>query len=208
MLQIRGEDMSKSLGNMVTVDEFLSDHEGDVLRMLILNASYRAPLVFTDEVIDQAERGLERIKGAFRPGVPSSEVDLKVRADLLQKIQETQGGFTTAMDDDFNSSAALAEIFELVRSINSARDAGVDEDTLEKAQDAVRELAGVLGLELEDKAAVPLGAEPYIDLLIQVREDLRNAKQFALADLIRDRLLELGIAIEDGKAGTTWKLEK
>lgn len=208
MLQIRGEDMSKSLGNMVTVDEFLGEHEGDVLRMLILNASYRAPLVFTDEVIDQAERGLERLKGAFRPGMPSSEVDPKIQADLLQKIQETQNGFTTAMDNDFNSSAALAEIFDLVRSINSARDAGVDEDTLEKSQEAVREFAGVLGLKLEDKAPVLLGAEPYIDLLIQVREDLRSAKQFKLADMIRDRLLELDIALEDGKAGTTWKLER
>ncbi|OGO20755.1 MAG: cysteine--tRNA ligase [Chloroflexi bacterium RBG_16_48_8] len=208
MLQIRGEEMSKSLGNMVTVDQFLSEHEGDVLRFLVLNASYRAPLVFTDEVVEQARRGLERLKGAFRPVASSVETDPSSQHDLIEMIQKAREGFESAMDDDFNSSAALAVLFELVRRINVARDAGVDAHTLGKAQDTLRELTRVLGLQLADKSVALLDAEPYIHLLIQVREELRNAKQFALADTIRDRLLQLGITLEDGKTGTTWKLRR
>jgi cysteinyl-tRNA synthetase len=208
MLQIHGEDMSKSVGNMVTVDQFLSEHEADVLRILILNANYRAPLIFTDNVVEQAERGLERLKGAFRPAVPADEVDANISLELTRKINEAREGFTLAMDDDFNSSVALAALFELVRSINTARDSGVDAETLMDAQETLRELAGVLGLQLQERRSEPLGAEPYIQLLIQVREELRAAKQFVLADRIRDRLIELGIALEDGKTGTTWKLDR
>jgi len=208
MLQIRGEDMSKSLGNMVTVEEFLSQHEGDALRMLVLNASYRAPLVFTGEVVQQAKRGLERLKGAFRPAIPSPDMEPPVQTELIKKVEETRNGFIAAMDDDFNSPAALAVLFELVRSINVARDAGVDKATLQQAQGTLKELTGVLGLELEDKSDSLLSAAPYIELLIQVREELRNAKQFALADMIRDRLLDLDILLEDGKTGTTWKLNQ
>jgi cysteinyl-tRNA synthetase len=208
MLQIHGEDMSKSVGNMITVDRFLSEHDGDVLRIMILNASYRAPLVFTDDVIEQAERGLERLKGAFRPAVPADEVDPIPQQELIRKVQEIRDGFVSVMDDDFNTSAALALLFELVRSINTGRDAGVDAETIMEAQDTVRDLAGVLGLQLQDKKAIPLDVEPFIQLLIQVREDLRIAKHFALADRIRDRLHELGITLEDGKTGTTWKIDR
>lgn len=208
MLQIRGEDMSKSVGNMVTVDQFLSQHDADVLRILILNANYRAPLVFTDEVVEQAEKGLERLKSAFRPAVPLEDGDTGIQQALIRKTQETREVFKASMDDDFNSSAALASLFELVRSINASRDAGVDSHTLIKAQDTVRELAGVLGLQLTERRSAPFGAEPFIELLLTVRDELRTAKQFALSDMIRDRLLELGITLEDGKTGTIWKLDR
>jgi cysteinyl-tRNA synthetase len=208
MLQIRGEDMSKSVGNMVTVDQFLSEHDADVLRILILNANYRAPLLFTQEVVEQAERGLERIKGAFRQAVPDEELDQGIRQELLRKIQDSPRDFEIAMDNDFNTSAALAVLFDLVRNINTARDGGVDTEMLNEAQDTLRDLAGILGLELQDKKEHLIAAEPYIGLLIDVREELRNVKQFTLADMIRDRLLELGIALEDGKKGTTWKLDR
>jgi cysteinyl-tRNA synthetase len=208
MLQIGGEDMSKSVGNMVTVDQFLGDHEGDVLRMMVLNASYRAPLTFTDEVIEQAERGLERLRGALRPAEPSSDADPEVRQDLLQRAEETRQSFIKAMDDDFNTPSALAQLFELVRSINMARDSGVDDGALGEAQEVLKELSGVLGLRLDVQATTSAQAEPFIELLIQVREELREARQWELADRIRDRLLELGIALEDGKAGTTWKVQR
>jgi cysteinyl-tRNA synthetase len=208
MLQIGGEDMSKSVGNMVTVDQFLSDHEGDVLRILVLNASYRAPLTFTDEVVEQAQRGLERLRGALRPAEPSSKVDLKIKRELLQKADDVRQGFINAMDDDFNTPVALAHLFELVRTINMARDSGVEEGSLQKAQETLKELAGVLGLQLDVDTSTPREAQPFIDLLVQVREELRKAKQWELADLIRHHLLELGIALEDGKGGTTWKVQR
>lgn len=208
MMQISGEDMSKSQGIMVTIDQFLSEHEADALRMMILNANYRGPITFTDEVVDQAERGLERLRSALRKAVPSPMVDNELGEELLRKVEEVRTGFELAMDDDFNTASALAQLFDLVRAINSARDAGVDEETLGNAQIILGQLAGVFGLQLDVEEQASKEAEPFIDLLLQIRMELREAKQWELADLIRNRLEELGIAIEDGKDGTAWRIQR
>ncbi|NIM95109.1 MAG: cysteine--tRNA ligase [Anaerolineales bacterium] len=205
MLQIGGEDMSKSLGNMVTVDEFLADHSSDALRLMVLNASYRAPLIFTEEVIEQAERGLDRLMGALRPGVAGGDVDPEVTNALERKVVEVRNGFVDSMDDDFNSAGALAQLFDLVRSINQSRDAGVADATLQSAQATLKELAGVLGLRLERDDTVSSDATPFIDLLVSVRDELREAKEWALADMIRNKLEELGVLLEDEKSGTSWR---
>jgi cysteinyl-tRNA synthetase len=125
--------------------------------------------------------------------------------DLTTQVEKTRAGFETAMDDDFNTSEALSHLFELVRGINQARDAGVESETLGEAQQTLRELSEVLGLELELEWGIDREAEAFIELLIEVREELRQAQQWALADLIRDRLLTLGVHLEDGKEGTTWR---
>ena len=208
MMQIGGEDMSKSQGIMVTIDQFLTQHEGDALRMMILNANYRAPIIFTEEIVDQAERGLERLRSALRRAVSSPTADPELQAELARKIEEVRAGFETAMDDDFNSAAALAQLFDFVRAINSARDARVDEPTLGNAQSVLIELTSILGLRLEVEEQTPKEAEPFIDLLLQVREELREAKQWELADLIRNRLIELGITLEDGNDGTAWRIQR
>jgi cysteinyl-tRNA synthetase len=205
MLQLGGEKMSKSLGNLVSVEDFLSRHSGDVLRMLILNSSYRSPLTFTDEVVEQSERGLERLKTGLRPATPGAGSDGEIEAALEGQAATAKAGFLQAMDDDFNTPGALAQLFELVRSINQARDAGAGPEALGAAQQVLRELAGVLGLRLEEDDSRQREAGPFIQLLMEIREDLRKAKQYALADRIRVALQELGVTLEDGKAGTTWK---
>jgi cysteinyl-tRNA synthetase len=205
MLQLQGEKMSKSLGNVVTVEEFLENHNGNVLRMVILNASYRKPLKFNQDVIMQAERAWERLRGALRPAIPMAEVPEGVVADLAEHVEKTRVGFEAAMDDDFNTSEALSHLFELVRSINQARDAGVESEALGEAQRTLRDLSDVLGLELEIDGEIDREAEAFIELLIELREELRQAQQWALADLIRDRLSTLGVLLEDGKEGTTWR---
>jgi cysteinyl-tRNA synthetase len=113
------------------------------------------------------------------------------------------------MDNDFNSPAALAALFDLVRAINAARDAGLADDILAIGQQTLRELAGVLGLRLQPRQQTT-NAEvtPFIDLLVEVRSELRKAKQFALADLVRNRLNELGVILEDGPQGTRWKWDR
>jgi cysteinyl-tRNA synthetase len=205
MMQLGDEAMSKSTGNVFTVEDFLSRNEPDVLRILILNSSYRSPVVFNDEVIGQAEQALARLRGALKPARPMEEIPPEAEQMLANKQDSTKAGFEAAMDDDFNTASALGHIFELVRGINQARDDGVAKEVLEKAQSTLLELTGVLGLRIERQPDVRHEAAPFIDLLIEIRQDLRQAKHWDLADLIRDRLADLGVTLEDGKEGTTWQ---
>jgi cysteinyl-tRNA synthetase len=204
MMQLSGEAMSKSTGNVFNVNEFLDSYEGDVLRVLILNASYRSPLTFNEDVVEQAVRALDRIKGGLRPATPLTKIPAGTETTLAQATDETRRGFEASMDDDFNTAGALGHIFNLVKEINQARTAGLEAEPLGEAQETLRELTGVLGLKLSEEMLSGQEAKPYIDLLVEVRQELRQVKQWELSDLVRDRLADLGIQIEDGKEGPTW----
>jgi cysteinyl-tRNA synthetase len=205
MLQLQGEKMSKSLGNLVTIDDFLARHEADALRMMVLNGSYRAPLSYSDEIMDAAERGLDRLRSALKPA-PAGSVGAaaELRNTLDRQTESAQQTFVEAMDDDFNSSGGLAALFELVRAVNTARDSGATDAQLKPAQDTLKTLTGVLGLRLGEKKASGGDADKFIGLLVEVRNEARKQKNWALSDLIRDRLKELGVGIEDNKDGTIW----
>ena len=204
MLQLGGEKMSKSLGNIISIKEFLAKRDGDVMRMLVLNGTYRAPLVFNDETLDSAEKGLERIKSALKPAsAATSSASPEALAALSAQVEATRTEFTSAMDDDFNTAGALGALFDLVRAVNTARDAGADDSQLKPGQDTLRELTGILGLRLTEKTGSG-DADKFVNLLVEVRSEVRKQKLWPLSDLIRDRLKELGVSIEDGKQGTTW----
>ncbi len=207
MVQLSGEKMSKSLGNLVTIDEFLAEHEADVLRLLILGSHYRKPLAFSDTVVEDTERALARLRGALRPARGARESGPEAEA-VLAAAQAAQVAFEEAMDDDFNTAGALAALFDLVTEINRAREAGVGGAALAQAQDKLRELAGVLGLQLTAETAGAAQAAPFIDLLVELRGKLRAAKQWALADELRNRLLELGVVVEDTREGSTWRWQQ
>ena len=177
MLQLQGEKMSKSLGN----------------------------LSYSDEIMDAAERGLDRLRSALKPAnANTAGASADARSSLDQQTETAQQTFIDAMDDDFNSSGGLAALFELVRAINTARDSGATEAQLKPAQDTLKTLTGVLGLRLQDKKSSGGDADKFIALLVDVRTEARKQKLWAMSDLIRNRLKELGVAIEDGKDGTTW----
>lgn len=209
MLQLGGEKMSKSLGNLVTIEDFLAEHSGDVMRIIVLNSAYRNPLTFNDEVIGQAEKALERLRSALRPELPGSKGAPAATLDTLQKeSQSAKDHFIEAMDDDFNTAGALGRLFELVRVINQARADGATGDQLAGSQNLLRELAGVLGLTLkEEQASGSQAVGPFVDLLIEIRKELRKEKLWALSDKIRDRLAELNVVLEDSKEGTTWRFQ-
>jgi cysteinyl-tRNA synthetase len=204
MLQLGGEKMSKSLGNLVTIEDFLSRHSADALRMTILNSGYRGPLTFTEEVIGQSERALERLHSALRPELPSAKgaADLAV---LNRQVNITRDNFVESMDDDFNSAGALAVLFDLVREINQARANGATNAELKPAQDLLCELTTVLGLTMKETISGDQAAKPFIDLLVELRLELRKQKQYALGDMVRQRLTGLGVILEDSKDGTTWR---
>jgi cysteinyl-tRNA synthetase len=205
MLQLSGEKMSKSLGNLVTIKDFLARHEPDALRMMVLNSSYRNPLSYNDEIVSSAERGLERLRSALRPAHPgATSAPPDVLRSLQEQVEATRAGFRQAMDDDFNSAGALGHMFDLVRAVNQARDAGASPADLAPAQAVLSDLASVLGLRLE-RSETGGEAAAFIDLLVELRSQLRAQKLWALSDLVRDRLAGLGVVTEDGKEGTTWR---
>jgi cysteinyl-tRNA synthetase len=205
MLQLGGEKMSKSLGNIVSIKEFLSKHDADVMRMLVLNGAYRAPLIFNDGTLDSAEKGLDRLKSGFRPASPSARgISAEAAAAFAAQAESTRKSFTDAMDDDFNTPLAMAALYELVKAINTARDQGATDEQLKNAQAVLRELTGVFGLRLAEKKGSG-DADQFIDLLVEVRSEVRKQKLWQLSDLIRDKLKALGVTIEDTKGGTTWR---
>jgi cysteinyl-tRNA synthetase len=205
MLQLSGEKMSKSIGNLVTIEEFLASHPADTLRMLVLNSGYRNPLSYSDEILAQAERAIDRLRSALKPALPGASGIPAETAQVLNGLSTAaEQGFISSMDDDFNTSGALASLFELVRAINQARADGASAEQISAAQDAIRKLTGVLGLTLEKPDNSDHAVDGFVDLLIEIRKDLRANKLWQLSDKVRDRLVELGVILEDSREGTSW----
>ncbi len=205
MLQLGGEKMSKSLGNIVSIKDFLKKRDADVMRMLVLMGSYRAPLIFNDETQDAAEKSLDRIKSAFRPASVSAKgLAADAASALASQAETTKQSFTDAMDDDFNSPLALASLYELVKAINTARDNGATDEQLKPVQSTLRELTNVLGLRLQEKQGSS-EQDAQVETLIAERNEARKQKQWARSDEIRDQLKAMGVTIEDSKEGTKWR---
>ncbi len=208
MLQLSGEKMSKSIGNLVTIEDFLSRHPADALRMMVLNSGYRNPLSYSEEILTAAEKGIDRFRSALKPALGNasgaSEATLKSLQDQMDK---TDKGFVESMDEDFNSAGALAQLYELVRVINQTRADGGSDEQLRPAQDLLRQLTSVLGLSIEKTTGGNQAAEGFVDLLIDIRKDLRQNKMWALSDKIRDQLAAMGVILEDSKDGTSWHWE-
>ena len=195
MLRLGEDKMSKSIGNIVTVGEALSSYSPDALRLFFLSSHYRAPLLYTEANVAGQERALERLKNAVRLASAAS-------VGSTIDVSPAKAQFVEAMDDDFNTPRALAAMFDLAREINRGKDEGAD---VLGAQDTLRELSGVLGISL-DETAETSGAGPFVQMLVNVRTELRAARQFDIADSIRDRLSELGVTIEDTPEGTEWRI--
>ena len=188
------EKMSKSLGNIITIREGIENYGSDGLRIFVLTSHYRSPLTYSEEALESGKRAAERLRlAATIAGGDGPPSDIAV--------ETYRERFIEAMDEDLNTPAALAALFDLARDINRARDEGRG---IAEAQDSLRQLAGVLGLTLREPEAA-MGAAPFIDLLVQLRNDLREAKQFERADRVRSGLAEAGITLEDGAEGTRWR---
>ena len=197
LLQIDEGKMSKSFGKMVTVREALSEFNADAIRLFFLSSHYHSPLAYSGENIEGQQRAAERIRSALEAETSSGGNPDAIDPDPFRNR------FITAMNDDLNTPQALAALFDLTREINRGHD---ENKQISSAQESLRELTGVLGLRLyaEEKASVqPLS--PFVELLAEIRQELRDAKQWELADRIRDRLQTLGISLEDGADHTKWR---
>jgi cysteinyl-tRNA synthetase len=196
-LQLGADKMSKSLGNLVTIKQALERNSADAIRLFIISSYYRMPLRYSEEALDAAETGIERMKQALKAeGKPGGEV-------LDAEPYRTR--FMEAMDDDFSAPQAVAAMFELVREINRGSEKGMD---IGRAQGVLKELAGVIGFTLQETRKLDQSQEEKILELISRRNEHRKAKEWKRADEVRDQLLKMGIAIEDMPKGTTWKIAK
>ncbi len=220
LVQLGEEKMSKSLGNLITIKEALDKYSADAIRIFVLSSHYRSPLTYSEEALEAAEGGADRLRQAAYgegEGAIEGKIDIKPYRDR----------FTEAMDDDFGTPQALATLFDLAREINRADEAGYEP---KKARKVLLEMAGVLGLALKptrklvkpveipsaEEFGAPtvtappaeIGSEKYIESLIKQRNILRQAKQWQLADEIRVKLEELGIYLEDTPKGTVWRRKR
>jgi cysteinyl-tRNA synthetase len=187
------EKMSKSLGNFITIRDGLKKVGADGLRLWILTSHYRKPQTFSEDTLEAAKAGADRLRTAARaPSVGGSDG---------MDVARYRDRFSAAMDEDINTPQALAVLFDLAKEINRARDDGRG---MADGQALLVELADVLGLRLE-QAEQAIEAAPFIDLLVQIRTELRAAKQWQLADRVRDGLAQQHIVLEDTPQGTSWK---
>lgn len=204
LLHLPGQEkMTRHLGGLVLIPDALSRHSSDAIRAFILGTHYRSPLAWTEEGIDAAERGLERLRAAVKDAVAPSGTANNALSQLATQSREK---FIFMMDDDLNTAGALGVLYDLAREINRTRGEGASPQDLAAAQAMLKELAGVLGLTLQEPThAVSDEDSAKINALIAERNALRAAKKYADADNVRKQLTEMGVEIADSAQGTTWK---
>ena len=214
-INVNGEKMSKSLGNVFLLREVLEHYEGRVIRFFVLSSHYRKPIDFSDAELTQSKAGLERIDNAVlrikeKLSEKASEDgdDLK---GLAAYLEETKNKFIAAMDEDFNTAQGLGAIFELVKEVNKYVDTEkVSEEGMKNlgaAETYIRYIMEeVLGVLLKNDENIGNLTSELVEFILELRREARTEKNWALSDKIRDRLGEMGIKIKDGKDKTTWSL--
>ncbi len=205
-INIDNEKMSKSLGNFVLVNDIRKHIDPQVLRFFMLSVHYRHPINFSQELVENAQNGLARIRTSYANLAHRLEAspELGDYKDIwLNKIEEVRSQFTTAMDDDFNTANGIAALFELASLANLYLiEKHTEANVLTAFMKTLKELALVLGIEVEVQGEV---LDEDIDALIEARIQARKDKDFARADAIRDQLKEMNIILEDTAQGIRWK---
>lgn len=206
---INKEKMSKSLGNFLTIDDVLKKYDANTIRFFILTNHYRMPVEFSDEALSSAATGIKRLYNAV------NEARKTLTLDEALNVKETKAGklFEAAMDEDLNTSKALAVLFDLATELNKNKNSedytvlyklasvlGFNFDKKEISEDELKEKVEKLSQILDKKLN-------SIDELIEMRKNARAEKDWALADKIRNATQEVGIVLKDGKEGTTWEVK-
>jgi len=195
-LLVNGEKMAKSLGNFLTVRGILEKYEPMTLRFFLLYAHYRSPIDFSYELLDEADEAYKRLRVSFRRVFETeAEADGKEDKELEESLSSCRDKFFNAMDDDFNTREAIAALFPLAKAINMSELS--DGKTLNALREFIKDVSEILGL-FEHGDEKEIGIKPeVIDAILDVRRRLREEKRYDLADMIRAKLSEYGIEIED-----------
>ena len=230
MVQMGTEKMSKSLGNLITIKQALEKYSPDAIRVFALSSHYRSPLTYSEEILEAAEKGAERLRQTANNPSGNGKAGQKIDTEQYRKR------FVEAMDDDFNTAQAVATLFDLARDINRYESEGIEAG---EARETLKELGGVLGFTFQEAEAPPIDieslrqkitsinkqlmeanlkeipvdrldtdAEEVLKELMTTRNKLRKDEKWQLADYIRSRLDELGFAPEDTPQGTGWRRKR
>ena len=216
-LMVEGKKMSKSLGNFVTIRGALEQYSPEQLRFFILSAHYRSPLNYTEKAVADAAQGLRGLHEVIRDlrmrmifSAPPGDLD----KNFLVEIEKYGKSFLQAMDDDLNTAEAIGVLFQFAKSVNSylSDQPKASQETLGEIDKVFSDLGGsVLGIIPESfgiERRTEIGNKDLIELLIDIRQEARTAKNWKLADKIRKGLADQRIILEDGPDRTTWKIAK
>ncbi|MGG3963470.1 cysteine--tRNA ligase [Heyndrickxia faecalis] len=204
-INIDNEKMSKSLGNIVLVHDIIERHDPQVLRFFMLSVHYRHPINYSEELLANAKAGLERIKTSYQNVKHRLESSANLAEDdekWLEQVRSLHRQFIEAMDDDFNTANGISVLFELSKQANYyLRGKNTTETVLRAFMKEFETISGVLGLKLEEEVLL----DEEIEALIEKRNEARKARNFQLADEIRDKLKSMNIILEDTPQGVRWR---
>jgi cysteinyl-tRNA synthetase len=214
-LTLDGVKMSKSLGNVLTIKDALKRWSPHALRFFILSSHYSNPIDFSDDALEAAAKGVERllspvrvVRDRLRTAIDSSD-----GSEFVETLEEHRAALVEAMDDNFNAPAALGVLSKLTTDVNTLLNSGlpIGRAALEAIDTTYCDLGGsVLGVvpdTIQSEANLDT-LDGVVKILIHMRAEARANKDFARADAIRQQLAEAGIALEDGRDGTIWRLTK
>jgi cysteinyl-tRNA synthetase len=217
MVTVEGTKMGKSLGNFVTIKDALTRHSAMTIRFFVLSSHYRSNTDFSDEALEAAGRGYERLMATVaqvRERLADEDPTEAPDDEIEQMVEEHKARFSAAMDDDLNTPQALAALFDLSRAVNGMLNSGrfLNGGALAAIDAAYRTLGGeILGVvpdELPQEAQASGLDGALMEILIDLRATARENKDWATADTIRDRLSAAGVVLEDHPEGTTWKVDR
>ncbi|MEW5798157.1 MAG: cysteine--tRNA ligase [Bacteroidota bacterium] len=209
LVTVNGQKMGKSLGNFVTLKDAFQKFDPMVIRFFILQSHYRSTLDYSEQAVEGAAKGLEKLRGTLVRLRSELAKQRTGKKEFLTSFEEYKKRFFDAMNDDFNAPQAIGVLFELVRELNDLLNdaANASHNFLMSVNEFLAAVTeNILGLSSQGRQSAGVSAEPQLmELLISLRNDARKNKNFAISDKIRDDLKAAGIVLEDGKEGTTWK---
>jgi cysteinyl-tRNA synthetase len=219
LLQVNGQRMGKSKANFIFVRDALLDYSPEAIRHFLISAQYRHPLDYNETSLKESSSAVRRLNNCLDALKPyqsdaNGEAASETAHPLLESINAMHWGFTDAMDDDFNTAAAIGAIFKFVGEVNQSlvaienRSADTAKPALASAYDSLVEVCSVLGIYTDKRDTADENAglfNPLVDLILDVRREARDRKDWDTADKIRDRLKQLNIELKDTRDSTTWK---
>ena len=206
MLQVKNEKMSKSLNNFFKVKDVAEKFDASTIRFYFLNTHYSSPLSYGEDLIIEAQAALKRLKNNYLDLKEYSKNGPEPSDDVCDLLEKTKAEFIAAMNDDMNTRAAIEEMFQLAHITNKMMgDNTLSKKSAYKFVNLIDEFDSILNIMSSEDSENDDSLNTVMDILIDLRKELRQRKQYDLADSIRDKLKEIGISLEDSAGGMKWK---